>query len=388
MNRRNVRRLFALAVSVAAALLLAPKPVFAHCDGMDGPVVKAGEQALATENVNLVLMWVQPPEETTIKTAFEKTLAVRKLSPEAKELADLYFFETLVRIHRAGEGEPYTGLKPAGRDLGPVIPAADKAVENGSVEALLALLPAASHAHVRHLFQEVTLKKGFPKDDVRAGREYVKAYVTFLHEAEGLRGGDEHGTGHLHGSIEVAEHGNSEGRSRASEAPKQHTAAHAATPQHQDAAGPNTRFTIPQPLKLEHEELHAELVKATQEAGEIGEAAKVVAKLLHPHFVKEEEYALPPLGLLAPLAEGTITPDMTTVISMTDKLKADLPHMLQEHQRIVAALETLAKAAGKGGKPQYARFAEKLTLHAQTEEQVLYPAAILVGEFLKLKNSH
>ena len=176
--------------------------------------------------------------------------------------------------------------------------------------------------------------------------------------------------------------------SRASEAPEQHAAAHAATPQHQDAAGPNTRFTIPQPLKLEHEELHAELVKATQEAGEIGEAAKAVAKLLHPHFVKEEEYALPPLGLLAPLAEGAITPDMTTVISMTDRLKADLPHMLQEHQQIVAALETLAKAADKGGKPQYARFAEKLTLHAQTEEQVLYPAAILVGEYLKLKNSH
>jgi hypothetical protein len=174
---------------------------------------------------------------------------------------------------------------------------------------------------------------------------------------------------------------------RASETPEQDAAAHATPPQHQ-AAGQNTTFTIPQSLKLEHEELHAELVKATQEAGEIGEAAKAVAKLLHPHFVKEEEYALPPLGLLAALADGRATPDVTTVISMTDKLKADLPHMLQEHQHIVAALKNLAEAAGKGGKPQYVRFAEKLTLHAQTEEQVLYPAAILVGEYVKLKNSH
>ena len=144
---------------------------------------------------------------------------------------------------------------------------------------------------------------------------------------------------------------------------------------------------IPQPLRLEHEELHAELVKATQEPGEIGKAAKVVAKLLHPHFVKEEEYALPPLGLLVPLAKGTITPEMKKAIPMTDKLKADLPHMLKEHQDIVVALERLAKAANKGGNPQYVHFAEKLKLHAQTEEQILYPAAILVGEYLKLKGS-
>ena len=142
---------------------------------------------------------------------------------------------------------------------------------------------------------------------------------------------------------------------------------------------------IPHSLKLEHEELHAELVKATGEGGKVGEAAKVVAKALHPHFVKEDEYALPPLGLLSLLAEGKVEPEMTKVLAMTDRLKAELPHMIQEHQAIVAALQTLVNAAKEEKKMEYVRFAEKLTLHAQTEEEVLYPAAILIGEHLKLK---
>jgi hypothetical protein len=144
-------------------------------------------------------------------------------------------------------------------------------------------------------------------------------------------------------------------------------------------------FKIPEPLKVEHEELHAELVKATKVAGKIGNAAKAVAKLLHPHFVKEEEYALPPLGLLSALAEGSVMPKMGDVLAMTDKLKAGLGGMLEEHQAIVAALKKLSAAAKKERKKGYARFAEKLILHARTEEQVLYPAAILIGEYLKMK---
>jgi hypothetical protein len=95
-------------------------------------------------------------------------------------------------------------------------------------------------------------------------------------------------------------------------------------------------ITIPQPLQSEHDELHAELVKATNAGGKITEAAKAVAALLHPHFVKEEAYALPPLGLLPRLAAGNITPEMSQVLSMTERLKAELPQMLQEHQAIVA----------------------------------------------------
>ena len=144
-------------------------------------------------------------------------------------------------------------------------------------------------------------------------------------------------------------------------------------------------FKIPQPIKLEHEELHAELVKATKAGGKIGEAARTVARLLHPHFEKEEEYALPPLGLLSSLAEGKVSPGMGAVLTMTDKLKAELPQMMDEHKAIVAALKNLSDAAKKEKKTEYAHFSEKLMLHAQTEEEVLYPTSILIGDYLKLK---
>lgn len=146
-------------------------------------------------------------------------------------------------------------------------------------------------------------------------------------------------------------------------------------------------YQIPHPLKLEHEELHAILADATKVGGKIGDAAKAVAQILHPHFVKEEEYALPPLGLLPLLAAGHVTPEMCDVLTMTDRLRAELPQMLEEHRAIVAALKTLAAVAEAEQQTAYARFAEKLMLHAQTEEEVLYPTAILIGEYLKLKRN-
>ncbi len=145
------------------------------------------------------------------------------------------------------------------------------------------------------------------------------------------------------------------------------------------------QFNIPEPMKLEHEELHAELVKGTKEPGKLGEAAKAVAKVLHNHFVKEEEYAIPPLGLLQQLAQGNVSSEMQDVLAMTDKLKAELPTMLDEHKQIVSALQTLIAVAKRKGNRKYVRFAEKLMLHARTEEEVTYPTSILIGEFVKLK---
>jgi hypothetical protein len=142
---------------------------------------------------------------------------------------------------------------------------------------------------------------------------------------------------------------------------------------------------IPESLKLEHEELHADLARATKAGGKTGEAAKAVAGVLHNHFLKEEEFALPPIGLLAMLARGVVDKEMRGVLVMTERLKAELPEMLREHQAVVTALEELTAAAEKEQLPEHARFAEKLMLHAKTEEEVLYPAAILVGEYLKLK---
>lgn len=142
-------------------------------------------------------------------------------------------------------------------------------------------------------------------------------------------------------------------------------------------------FKIPDSLRVEHEELHAELVQATKVEGPVGEAARNVATLLHPHFVKEEEYALPPLGLLGPLATGAVTPEMRQVLAMTDRLKADLPEMLAEHKAVVGALRKLIAAAQRAARADVVHFAEKLMLHARTEEEVLYPTAILIGEYVR-----
>ena len=141
---------------------------------------------------------------------------------------------------------------------------------------------------------------------------------------------------------------------------------------------------IPKSIKLEHQELHEELEEATLEDGPIGEAAKAVNRVLQPHFEKEEEFALPPLGVLPSLSSGQTLPEISKVLAMSNRLKAELAQMLQEHQEIVAKLKNLVDAAIKEDKLEYVRFAEKLTLHAQTEEEVLYPAAILIGEYLKM----
>jgi hypothetical protein len=145
---------------------------------------------LESGDITAALIWVRKESEAEIKDAFTKTLAVRKLSPEARELADRYFFETLVRIHRAGEGEPYTGLKPAGRDLGPVIPAADRAVETGSAQKVTELIASAVRRGVEQRLAEVMQAKAHAAEnpaDIQRGRRFVEAYVAFLHYLERLQ---------------------------------------------------------------------------------------------------------------------------------------------------------------------------------------------------------
>jgi hypothetical protein len=203
MNSAHIHRFFRVAqFLVLAAVLFAPTLGFAHCDGLDGPVVKAAQQAIQQRNVDLVLIWVQPKDETEVRRAFERTLQVRKLSNEARDFADSYFFETVVRLHRAGEGAPYTGLKPAGRDLGPAIPAADKALQEQSVEALVKLLTSESEKGIREEFKRVLARKDFRKDDVQAGREYVREYVRFIHYVERLHSAV---SSPVHGHAEEAE---------------------------------------------------------------------------------------------------------------------------------------------------------------------------------------
>lgn len=173
---------FAGALGGGAMLVYA----FGHCDGLDGPVVTQARRALEAGNVNLVLPWVREQDEAEIREAFADALTVRKLGPRAKEVAERHFFETLVRVHRAGEGAPYTGLKPAGRDLGPAIPAADRALHDGSVDKLATLLSDAIRKGLHERFAHAAARKRFDPDDVKAGRSYVEAYVSYIHYVEHL----------------------------------------------------------------------------------------------------------------------------------------------------------------------------------------------------------
>ena len=147
------------------------------------------------------------------------------------------------------------------------------------------------------------------------------------------------------------------------------------------------KFKIPLPLQQEHEALHERLRLATQAGGEVGEAARTLAQLMHPHFIKEDQFALPPLGLLAALTRGEWNAEMAEVLTLTDQLEAELPQMLAEHQGIVAALKTLSDAAARTGHSDIVAFAEALTEHARVEEEVMYPAAVLVGQVVRQRMS-
>lgn len=140
---------------------------------------------------------------------------------------------------------------------------------------------------------------------------------------------------------------------------------------------------IPRSLKEEHDALHEELVRATKQPGATGEAARQVARVLHSHFVAEEEYALPPLGLLAAVARGETPANAGQALAMAERLRTELPRMLGEHRAIVEALDVLIEAAKRENHSEVTRFAVNLKLHAQTEEEVLYPATLVLGEVLR-----
>lgn len=176
--------IFALIVSFVMANA---GSALAHCDTLDGPVVADARQALQAGDVTPVLKWVSNEEEDNIKAVYAHTLAVRQLSDEAKNLADAYFFETLVRIHRAGEGAPYTGLKP-NSSIDPAVALADKAIENGSVDQLASVLNTALKNGLTARFDKVVDAGKQADKSVELGREYVEAYVQFTHFAEGIHG--------------------------------------------------------------------------------------------------------------------------------------------------------------------------------------------------------
>jgi len=178
-------RALVIAVVFGAISFVLPQSVFAHCDTLDGPVVTTAKKALEKGDVTPVLKWVKKDYEQEIRAAFQKTPAVRGKGPEAKELADMYFFDTLVRLHRAGEGALYTGLKEAGT-VDPAVAAADGALENGSVDGLVKNITNAVSSGIRERFARVIEKKQHADESIDAGREFVEAYVEFVHYVERL----------------------------------------------------------------------------------------------------------------------------------------------------------------------------------------------------------
>jgi hypothetical protein len=180
------------------------RPMPPHCDSMDGPVVLAARRALEAHDADLVLPYVKASGEAEVNDAFRRTLAAHDGNPVANELAERYFFETVVRVHRAGEGAPYTGLKPAGLGFGPVVPVAERALETGSPEELAELLVQKVRAEVLARFDRAIALGHHAGEDTAHAREYVEAalglqvWAHTLYECAGAAPHDAHGKTHEH----------------------------------------------------------------------------------------------------------------------------------------------------------------------------------------------
>jgi hypothetical protein len=183
-------------IATVVALLI-PVWGMAHCDSLEGPVVQDARLALEKGDATAVLKWVDKEHETEVRTAFRQTLAVRARGDDAKALADRFFFETLVRVHRAGEGEAFTGLKPAS-EVDPGIAAADSALHSGSANELAKHMSAAVADGIKHRFAIAAERRKHASDSVEAGRQYVEAYVDYIHFVEGVDRLASRGASHQH----------------------------------------------------------------------------------------------------------------------------------------------------------------------------------------------
>lgn len=182
MNATFRKRLLAIAATSALTLSLAT-PAFAHCDAMDGPVISEAQIALSSGDITPLLKWVPATDEAALTSAFNKTLEVRKLGDDARELADQQFFANLVAIHRAYEGAPFTGVKPAG-EIDPAVQAADTALEEGEIDAFLARVVDKFEQEARSAFEATLAARQQASESPDKGREFVENYVHYVHYLE------------------------------------------------------------------------------------------------------------------------------------------------------------------------------------------------------------
>jgi hypothetical protein len=157
----------------------------AHCDTEDGPAVTDGRRTLETGNVNIALKWVHQDQEEEVRDAFTRAIAVRDLSPEVRDVADRYFLDVLIRVHRAGEGAGFDGIKPTGARVPPQVVAAEEALSLGRIDPLRGLVDEERWDELERRFDQAVALKSFDVDDLAAAREYMEAYVSFFKYAEG-----------------------------------------------------------------------------------------------------------------------------------------------------------------------------------------------------------
>lgn len=194
----KVKSLFVVLFAIGCILLIS-NDAFAHCDTLDGPVIKDARIALEKGDVTPVLKWVKKEAEPEIRAAFDKALLDRKIN---KETADMKFFETLVRIHRAGEEADFTGLKPAGA-VEPAVAKADEAIEKGSVDELASEISDVVLNGIKERFEKVVKAKKHVDESIEAGREYVEVYIDFVHYVEGIHNIASSGSAHHHETSKI-----------------------------------------------------------------------------------------------------------------------------------------------------------------------------------------
>lgn len=183
-TQRKIEAMTAMVILAAALAVFPAAPALSHCDSTRGPVIPEAQAALDHADVTPVLKWVDEASEAEIRAAFEQAQVVRVTSPEARQLADRYFLETLVRLHRASEGAPYTGITESPVD--PIIAMADEALADGSADEMIRRINRHLAQSIQEKFQRVSEARAHKDDNVESGREFVAAYVDYVHFVEGV----------------------------------------------------------------------------------------------------------------------------------------------------------------------------------------------------------
>lgn len=204
MNARNT--VIGRLILTVAMIAFVVGSASAHCDSEDGPIIPSIRKALDDGNITPLMKWIASEDEEEISTLFTRVRDVRTESDEARQVADRLFIETFIRLHRASEGAPYTGIKPAG-SVPPIFAAADEALESGSVDELSDKVSTAVRERITEQYNRAMTLRKYQDESVAAGREYVEAYVAYLHFVEGLHAYLESaGTGRSHDSEPAHEH--------------------------------------------------------------------------------------------------------------------------------------------------------------------------------------